>query len=44
MNFGVANVKWLNNLLRQVFVAEVSKLRRFNYPWGISVMAVMVKP
>jgi 2-polyprenyl-3-methyl-5-hydroxy-6-metoxy-1,4-benzoquinol methylase len=44
VNYGVVNIKWLNAFLRRLFVAEVSRIWKIRYPWGISVMAVMVKP
>jgi SAM-dependent methyltransferase len=44
VNYGVVNIKWLNDLLKRVFVAETGRIRKINYPWGISIMAVMVKP
>lgn len=43
INYGVVNIRWLNNLLTRIFVAETGKIREIDYPWGVSVMAVMVK-
>jgi SAM-dependent methyltransferase len=43
VNFGVVNWEWLNEFLKRIFVTEVSGIWRINYPWGISVTAILVK-
>ncbi len=44
VNFETAKVKPINTVLRKVFVTEVAWLSKLTYPWGISIMAVLVKP
>jgi SAM-dependent methyltransferase len=43
VNYGVVNIEWMNNLLKRIFITEVSQLEKVKYPWGISIMAVFVK-
>jgi ubiquinone/menaquinone biosynthesis C-methylase UbiE len=44
VNYGVVNWVWLNNLLKRIFTAEINSIKKISYPWGISVMAVLIKP
>lgn len=40
----IAPPEWLNTLLARVFALEASLLRHFNFPFGISVLAVAQQP
>jgi ubiquinone/menaquinone biosynthesis C-methylase UbiE len=44
MNYEMAAVKPINDLLRWIFVKEISLLGRISYPWGISILAEVRKP
>ncbi len=43
INFNLANVGFVNQLLRFVFICEIKLMKYINYPWGISLCCALVK-
>lgn len=43
VNYNVADVGWANDLLTKVFVSEIKFMEKIDYPWGISVAAILSK-
>lgn len=43
LNFNIANLGFVNTLLRNIFVWEVSQIPTIRYPFGISLLAVFTK-
>jgi SAM-dependent methyltransferase len=43
INYDVAKWGWINDLLAKVFEMEVTWGEKIHYPWGVSIVAVLVK-
>jgi SAM-dependent methyltransferase len=43
INFDIAKIGWLNTGLTKIFETEVRLMNKLDYPWGISVAAILVK-
>jgi hypothetical protein len=43
INYDVAKWGWINDFLAKVFEMEVKWGEKIRYPWGVSIVAVLVK-